>query len=198
MKQRKILLLLSVMVLLLAGCGQNSNTETDGSSQTDTIEISSNEHEIEYFTVTKDNPMENRGLKLEIWGSAVYDKIEGEDFTDTPAEGKKYLVLFLKIQNRTGKDDYFNYNNISAKLDGEDITDTFLVNDPEGYTTIKATLTNEKNTLGYLVWEVPESWEKLEITYTGWTQAYYTEPTIILTPEDLETPDEYKTDYQYI
>lgn len=179
----------------MTGCSQTSKEELSENIETETI---TDEQEVEYFTVTKNTPMENRGLKLEIWGSAVYDKIEGEDFIDTPAEGKKYLVLFLKIQNKTGKDDYFNYNYLNAKLDGEDITDTFLINDPEGYTTIKTKLANAKNTLGYMAWEVPEDWEKLEVTYTGWTQSYSTEPTILLTPEDLEMPEQYNPDSTYI
>lgn len=203
MKLKKILLL-SIMVFLLVGCEQNSfdetNIENKNSSVIDIEELENTEEkqEIEYFTVTKETPMENRGLKLEILGSNVYEKIEGEDFTDTPTEGKKYLVLFLSIQNKTGKEDYFNYNNIIVKLDEKKITDTFLINDPEKYTTIKTTIPNNRITQGYLVWEVPDKWEKLEVTYTGWTESLYTEPTIVLTPQDLEMPEEYKEDNRII
>ena len=106
--------------------------------------------------------------------------------------------MFLSIKNRSYKDDYFNYNNIVAKLDGEEITDTFLVNDPEGYTTIKTDIPDKMITQGYLVWEEPEDWEKLEVTYTGWNETLYTEPTIVITPQDLFTPEEYKKDNRII
>ena len=204
MKLKTLIITALFIVFLLTGCNQNvsntKDTEIKENTTIDVEEIISNENtqEIEYFTVTKDNPMENRGLLLEVIGSAVYDKVEGEDFTDTPSKGKKYLVLYLSIKNTSGKDEYFNYNNIVAKLDNQDITDTFLINNPLKYTTIKTHLTNHMITQGYLVWEVPENWECLEVTYTGWTQMYFTEPTIVITPEDLEKPEEYKDDNRII
>lgn len=213
MKYRKIVILLCLLMVFITGCNQNdtsevTDTKTDvqtgetiasDTGETEDMTVSeTSKNEIEYFTVTKDTPMENRGLLLELIGSAVYDKIEGEDYTDTPSEGKTYLVLYLSIKNRTGKDEYFNYNNITAKLDGEEITDVFLMNSPLGYSTIKTHLINEMITQGYLVWEVPENWEKLEVTYTGWTPTYYTEPTIVVTPDDLEEPEEYKEDNRII
>ena len=204
----KYLGLLLAVTLVMVGCNQNTPanvTEGNPSSnaQIEQIEninnaIQETREEVEYFIVTKDTPLENRGLKMEIIGSAVYDKIESEDFTDTPSDTNKYLVLFLSIQNRTGKDEYFNYNNIIAKLDGADITDTFLINNPLKYTSIKTNIPDEMVTQGYLVWEVPEDWEKLEVTYTGWSENLYTEPTIVLTPEDLGEPERYKEDNRII
>ena len=197
MKYNKMMIIGIIAILLLTSCGKTneSGTENTENSNSNNIEENINsKDEIEYFTVTDGTPMENRGLLLEIIGSAVYDKIEGNDFTDTPLEGNQYLVLYLSIRNTTGKGDYFNYNNLSTKLDGQDITDTFLVNNPLKYTTIKTHLANNMITQGYLVWEVPENWDKLEVTYTGWTENLYTEPTIVITPEDLGEPEEYKED----
>lgn len=204
MKYKKTLFIILSIIILFTGCNQITSNTSDTGTQNDKVIIeeeiisNANNQEIEYFTVTKDNSMENRGLILEIIGSAVYDKIEGEDITDIPTGEKKFLVLFLKIQNRTGKDEYFNYNNIVTTLDGIEIEDTFLINNLEGYDTIKTTLTDGKNTLGYLVWEVPQDWKELKVRYTGWSQNYYTEPTIILTPNDLEMPKEYNPDNRYI
>ncbi len=203
MKLNKLLLLCLIMMLLFTGCEKTTinTTEIDTNNPTinnEQITINESKQQVEYFTVTKGNSMENRGLKLEVLGSNIYEKIEGEDFTDTPSEDKKYLVLFLSIQNKTGKEDYFNYNNIIAKLDGKEITDTFLLNNPEKYTTIKTNLPDDMITQGYLVWEVPENWEKLEVTYTGWSESLYTEPMIVLTPQDLELPEEYREDNRII
>ena len=205
MKYNKLMIIWLIGILLFTSCGKTNESSTENTensnSNTNNINIEetiNSKDEIEYFTVTKDTPMENRGLLLEIIGSVVYDKIEGNDFTDTPLEGNQYLVLYLSIRNTTGKEDYFNYNNLSTKLDGQDITDTFLVNNPLKYTTIKTHLANDMITQGYLVWEVPEDWEKLEVTYTGWTESLYTEPTIVVTPEDLEEPEEYKEDNRVI
>ena len=117
-----------------------------------------------------------------------------------------FLLLFPKSSLSISVEFYspflilpiFNYNNITAKLDGKELTDTFLINDPEGYQSIKTNLPDEYITQGYLVWEVPETWKKLEVTYSGWTQSYYTEPTIILTPDVLKTPETYNSDNSII
>lgn len=200
----KGLLLIFIIALCFTSCN-SSETTTNNNQNKENVTINVDEitesediQEIEYFTVTKDTPMENRGLLLEIIGSAVYDKIEGEDFTDIPSKGKKYLILYLSIKNTSGKDEYLNYNNIITKLDGVEINDTFLINDSKGYANIKTNIPTGLITQGYLVWEVPENWEKLEVTYTGWTPTHYTEPTIIITPEDLEEPEEYKEDNRII
>lgn len=201
MTLNKYLIMVLISAFLIAGCSQNALNEIENKNDIisdEMLELENTKDKIEYFTVTKDIPMENRGLLLEVIGSAVYDKIEGEDFIDIPSEGKKYLILYLSIKNTSGKDEYFNYNNIVAKLDREDITDTFLLNNPLKYTTIKTYLINGMITQGYLVWEVPENWEKLEVTYTGWKESLYTEPTIVVTPEDLEEPEEYKEDNRII
>ena len=108
------------------------------------------------------------------------------------------MILYLSIKNQTGKDEYFNYNNIIATLDGEEIAGTFLLNDPNGYISIKTNIPTGMITQGYLVWEVADDWKKLEVTYNGWSPTHFTEPTIILTPEDLEEPEEYKEDNRII
>ena len=53
-------------------------------------------------------------------------------------------------------------------------------------------------TQGYLVWEVPENWKELEVTYTVWTLTHYTEPMMVITTEDLEEAEEYKEDNRII
>lgn len=204
MKLRKLLFMTFLIMTICTSCNQSTsdtgdtNPKQDITIDTEDVIFNDNKQEIEYYVVKKDIPMENRGLLLEVIGSAIYDKIEGKSFTDMPSDGKKYLVLYLSVKNTSGKDEYFNYNNIVTKLDGKDITDTFLVNDPLKYTTIKTYLTNGMITQGYLVWEVPESWEKLEVTYTGLTPTHFTEPTIVITPKDLEEPEEYKEDNRII
>lgn len=102
-----------------------------------------------------------------ILGFKEYKKLKSGQFTDKAAKGKKYLVLFLKVTNYLSEKDYFNVNYLTAKLDGKKIENTFLLNAPEGYPTIFTHIEPSSSIGGFIVWEVPENWKKLEVSYTG-------------------------------
>lgn len=96
-----------------------------------------------------------------------YDAKKKKGLLDKPAKGKKYLVLFLSVENTDKEDLYFHVNYLSAKVDGKKIENTFLLNDPEGYRTIFRTIKAGDFNEGFIVWEVPKDWKKLEITFKG-------------------------------
>ncbi len=125
---------------------------------------------------------------VKILGLKEYKKIESDKYTDVAPKGKKYLVLFLSIQNDSLEDYYINYNYLSAKVDGESIDNTFLVNEPKNYKTIFDHIEAGKRDAGFIVWEVPEDWSKFEMTYDGWKDIDNVSIKAKFTPKDLSNP----------
>lgn len=106
--------------------------------------------------------------EIAVIGLKEYKQLKGKQYTDKAKKGKKYLVLFLKIHNRKNDKDYFHVDYLEASVDGKKIENTFLLNEPEGYQTIFTNISAETIQEGFIVWEVPEDWKKLEVTYNGW------------------------------
>lgn len=139
-------------------------------------------------TVTMDEFYGDTRYAMHLLGLKQYDELKGASFTDTPESGRKYLVLFLQIENRTEKEDYFNTELLEAKLDGEEIENTFLVNDPESYPTIFTSVPEESSISGFVVWKVPDEWQKLELTYRGWESQDHVIVHATLTPNEFKDP----------
>ncbi len=127
---------------------------------------------------------------VSILGLQEYKKLKTEKYTDKASKGKKYLVLFLKVYNKRKDKNYFNVNYLSAKIDGKEIENTFLFNEPEGYQTIFTNIAGGSTAEGFIVWEVPEKWKKMEVTYAGWRDSDGLTLDAKLTRKDLKKPAE--------
>lgn len=121
-------------------------------------------------------------------GLKEYKILENDNYTDKAGKGKKFLVLFLSIRNDSLEEDYINYNYISAKVDGKKTSHTFLVNEPKSYPTIFTQIPAGESNAGFIVWEVPSGWKKLELTYNGWKDINNVKLEATFTPEDLSDP----------
>lgn len=129
--------------------------------------------------------------QIDILGLKEYKTIKTKKYTDKVSKNKRFLVLFLKISNRSEEKDYFNVNNFSAKVDGKDITNTVLWNNPEDYPTIFANIEGRSDYKGFVAWKVPKDWKKLELTYTGWKDEDALTLHSTLTKKDLKDPEGY-------
>lgn len=128
----------------------------------------------------------NRTIK--VLGLKEYKKLKSKKYIDNASKGKKFLILFLSIKNNSNEDDYINYNYISAKVDGIETEHTAIFNKPKNYPTIFDTIKSGKNAAGFIVWEVPSGWKKLEFTYNGWEGPDSLSLKAEFTPEDLSDP----------
>lgn len=143
---------------------------------------------IKKAAVSAGMPYSDANHSVTFLGLKEYKKIKGETYTDTPKNNNKYLVLFLSIKNNSYEENYINYNYFKAKLDGEEIEHTFLLNDPKGYPTIFTHIQPDGNIAGFIAWEVPSKWKKLEITYNGWKDTDNISLNGSFTPGDLSDP----------
>lgn len=209
-KRYRIISILLATILLFTGCGNIKSNSSSDSKNTATSQKNSADENI-----TKDNkaqatqtpvvetPAPTAGTfsakqsysdgnrEVSILGLKEYTKLKSDKFKDKAKQGKKFLVLFLNIRNETSEDVYFHVDYLSAKLDGKKITNTVLFNDPEGYSTIFTTILAKSEQSGFIVWEVPENWKKLKITYKGWKDSDGLTLTSTLTPKDLSNPEKH-------
>lgn len=207
-KKKLLAIILSAGMLLNVGCGQIDSKENKDSSNT----VATNSSEVKSSAVptavvpatpvpTKgtfqpDQGYSDSNCEVSILGLKEYKTIKTKKFTDKAGKGKKYLVLFLKVRNRTDSTIYFNVNYLKATLDGKKIENTFLLNKPENYPTIFSNIVADSYYGGFIVWKVPENWKKLDITYDGWKASDGLSLSAELGKKDLSKPEKYDS-YAY-
>lgn len=220
-KQLLTLLLAGSMLLAGCGKKENSNDRntaasvspdsanafnsisSSGNTQGDDSSSNAGESVSDMPSQTPETPMPTASIitpeqgysdserEISIVGLKEYKKIKTDKYTDIAGKGKKYLVLFLKIRNRTNERIYFNVNYLSARVDGEEIENTVLFNEPEGYPTIFSNIVADSYYGGFIVWEVPKDWKKLKVIYEGWRDSDGLTLNSTLTKKDLKEPEEY-------
>lgn len=126
--------------------------------------------------------------EVKFLGLKEYKKLKGDNYTDKAKKNKKFLVLFLSIRNTSNEKDYINPNYITAKIDGKEIEHTFLVNEPFSYPTIFTNIEPGRAIGGFVVWEVPKNWSKLEMEYSAWKNIDGLTLSAKFSPEDLSDP----------
>lgn len=212
-KQRYVISILLLSSILLSGCGKPqgaSNTAIIPTSTPTAVPASTAESNIDDFpdtdgqetvetptpksaTISFEKEYSDSERNISVLGLKEYKKLKTDKYTDKANNGKRYLVLFLSVYNKGTKKDYFNVNYLTAKVDGKKIENTFLLNEPEGYPTIFANIAAGATAEGFIVWEVPKNWKKLEVTYAGWRDSDGLTLDASFTPKDLFEPDKYSS-----
>lgn len=214
-KRKPFLVLLLIGCIFLTGCGKKEAANNSQAGVSDAPETNKNSEKNNSATSdqeilpsdtasqTPETPVPTAGVittkqgyndserEVSILGLKEYKKLKSDKYTDKAKKGKKFLVLFLKVRNRTDEKIYFNVNYLSAKVDGKKIENTVLFNEPEGYPTIFSNIVADSYYGGFIVWEVPENWKKLEVTYNGWRDSNGLTLNSTLTKKDLSEPEEY-------
>lgn len=163
---------------------ENNNSSANTENNDGTEEVVP----VEDVTVDVKTPYANVNHSIKFLGLRQYDSFSGDLTNDTPAEGNVYLVLFLKLGNNTKESYYFSPDYVTADVDGTEIQNTFLVNDPEEYTTIFGDVEGGLERNGFIVWEVPKNWQTLNFDYTGWELMDNVRLHASFTPDDLFGP----------
>lgn len=216
-KTKQIVALLLAGAMFLAGCGKtetssggntpaiSGSSENIGNNEENGNELPGNgsDDELEDTPQAPETPEPTAGVitpeqgyndterEVSIVGLKEYKKIKTDKYTDAASKGKKFLVLFLKIRNRTNEKVYFNVNYLTAEIDGKEIENTVLFNEPEGYPTVFSNIAPDSYYGGFIVWEIPKDWKKIKITYAGWRDSHGLTLNSTLTKKDLKEPEKY-------
>lgn len=121
--------------------------------------------------------------------SKDYDEKTKKGLLDKAEKGSCYLVLFLEIANHAEKELHINPDYLKTKVDGNEVKNTFLLNDPEDYQTIFKTIGTGDYRQGFLVWEVPENWKKLSLTFWEFELLGGKKLKLTATPKNLKNPE---------
>ena len=196
---KKICATLICAATILTGCSQaqpaenaNSTSELptdqglDESNEESSIETDTREPETVSLTMSQTNG--NEKVSITMTGLCQYDSLESSAYTDTPADGNVYLVMFLEIANHDNGADYINPENLSATVDGEKVSQLGLFNHPESYTPIFDHINNGEQLTGYIAWEVPSDWQSFDMEYDGWQDTCALTVTAHVTPNMLTAP----------
>ena len=201
MKRSLLLILLGLVAISIWGCGKTGSLETDNTEKEKIVEDTDYTEESEDTSVPLPDPesgelIADQDLVFTKYifrqlGVMEFTEQKGEVHTDKASNGMTYLVLFLEFENNSLEERYLDVAGFSAKLDGQDIETSFLINDPKNYPVFNQTVMADAIGDGYVVWEVPEDWEKLEYSYDGLAFSDNITFTGVITKDDLSEPDEY-------
>lgn len=195
--QKIMTLFLLLQLSLLTACKQEPSvqpTEIDPETEISNNQVDTQENEFEQ-ELTRDNPLGNGSYYMRLAGLMTYPSFEGEKYQDTPSEGHEYLVLYLDIENYGENDYYFNPECMYATVDGVEVENTFLLNDPEGYQTIFRKVEVMEREIGFVVWEVPKDWTNFTFNYRGFRDTESVDIYGHFTHEDLFDIDKEKFNF---
>ncbi|MCI9080358.1 MAG: DUF5067 domain-containing protein [Lachnospiraceae bacterium] len=149
------------------------------------------EEQIIKATIDTQTGYSDNQCQISVIGLKSYKKIESKLYKDKASKNKKFLVLFLEIINKKNDKDYINVNYLSAKVDGKEVKNTVLFNEPEGFKTIFQNIEPQNTLRGFIVWEVPDNWKKIKIIYNGWKDSNNLSLNCTFTPKDYFDPPQY-------
>lgn len=165
-----------------------TNTENQ---ETEESNVPPEEKEIIKASIDTETGYNDEDRQVSVIGFKHYKKLESKLYKDTAAKNNEFIVLFLEITNKQNDKDYINVNYLSAKVDGKEITNSVLFNEPEGFQTIFKNVEAGGLLRGFIVWEVPENWKKIKVVYNGWKDNSNLSLDCTLTPEDYFDPPQY-------
>ena len=148
-------LVLSLAILVsVSGCGEEDSSS--GRTSDSSVADQSNKAGKVGDTVSNDK------WALTVQSAKVFDELKGDLTTETPDEGNVYLVLFCEVENKTDKDDYFNYFYLDSYVDGYSTSFEITLTKPDGYSTLTGDVAAGKKLKGALVWQVSKEWKEFE------------------------------------
>lgn len=182
-----------ILTILFSSCGKIDSDDNSSKANivTSGTEIQEEPKEPVEATISAKAGYGDAKRQINVIGFKTYKKLESEMYTDKAAKDKSYLVLFLEIYNKQNEKDYINVNCLSTKVDDTEITNTVLFNEPEGFQTVFQNIEPENTLSGFIVWEVPKDWKKIEIVYNGWKDSDNLSINCTFTPDDYFNPPKY-------
>lgn len=203
MDKKISIVVLLILLFLFSACDNKDKVETNTTPHSSSGEVSGetkikdgiNTKQVKSQPISIENDYKSADLDVSILGVEEYKIIEGKSLKDKAPEGEKYLVAYLAIANHSNKDEYFNYNYLKSSCDGKEIETTYLLNDPKDYKTIFNTVPANGKQQGYLVYKVPEGWQKIEAIYMGWEETKEIKLSFEITSNNLKEVKPFESEF---
>ncbi len=104
-------------------------------------------------------------FKITLTDALMYSSIEGQYYTDTPMDGREYLVFFFDVENISDESEYISTYNFYGYVDERKAHVEYLTNDINGAVELNVNLDVGEKVSGYVAFEVDTSWQNFEIRY---------------------------------
>lgn len=198
------LICISSLTILLTGCTNHTDSASNAAVDNQPPDVTVSDEAVPEDSDTQDEPEADPIQTIELSYNNSYgdtlcgisllgleetDHLSSEDvYEDQAPEGFKYVIAYLAVENRCLKATYLNPELLKTIVDGEAVQNTFLFNNPNDYPTIWGDLPEQQTKYGYIVWQVPESWEQLSFSYEGWKDISQVIINVSLTKKDLKAP----------
>lgn len=200
MKKKFLLpMLLAVLSFGITACTEIADPPSQNTIQdiTSSDSESAPENDVEDSTSTDNLPEYAKVGQIvsgDKWSIALlyakeYDFIDSEYYSDKPADGNKYLVLFFDVKNISSDNDYFNSMYFEGYADDYSISNTIIMGNPDGMSGVGGDIDAGKMSRGTLIYEVPADWNNFEISYKDGLWTTHKAATFIISKEDISPMD---------
>lgn len=106
--------------------------------------------------------------KMQFVDAKRYDTI-GDTFAQKPDGGKEFVIFYLEAENISLEDDYFNQLYFRFYVDGYLTSQTALLSDVDGYSSMGGDVAAGKKIKGYVAVQAPIGWKSIELIYDDGT-----------------------------
>lgn len=111
-------------------------------------------------------------LKITLNKALMYSSISSGYLTDTPADGKEFLVFFLDIENTSSDTVYLSSYDFDGYVDGYAVSSCYMLNDIDGVGELSVNLASGKKVSGFVAYEIDTTWKNFELRYEEYDVDY--------------------------
>lgn len=170
MKRIGIIALFLAAVFILSGCFSLPD-DTSASTTAATEQTSSKKAGIGETSTGED-------WEATLMWAKAFPSIVGDYYTDTPAEGKEYLVCFFEIKNISDSDSSFTAYNVNGYVDDVSADRVTIMNSPDWHKSLYGDVAAGRKLQGCIIWEVPKDWKTFsalfneELLFSNYTMEF--------------------------
>lgn len=158
-----VILVPIIIVIILGVIGYNYIKDSDID-----IEDYINESMTDTIVGTIGDTLSDGDIKLTLTDALMYNSIDGEFFTDTPEEGKEFLVFFFEVENISDENEYISSLGFPGYVDGYSVSAESLFNPINGNEMLSVNLASGMKTKGYVAYEIDTTWKNFEVHFDGY------------------------------
>lgn len=158
-----VILIPLIIIVILGVIGYNAVKDSDVD-----IDDYINESKTDTIVGTIGDTLTCDDFKLTLTDALMYSSIEGEYFTDTPAEGKEFLVFFFDVENIDDENEYISSYDFSGYVDDYSVNNKYLFNSINGVEDLSMDLASGMKVKGYVAFEVDTTWKNFEVHFDSY------------------------------